>query len=80
MKQVLKGCSLLYGGGFESYLPNLLIGRYVNVYFEDVHVGGLLVGIERSVRSNHRPEVLILEAPEGKIVVRAWSKISLVKR
>jgi hypothetical protein len=64
-------------------LPDLLKGSFVNVEFCGVHAKGFLIYHSEGVRGKvrpHRPEILILEAPEGKTLLRGWDIMSFMKR
>jgi len=57
-------------------LPDLLKGSFVNVEFCGVHAKGFLIGHSDSSKTLHKAEILILEAPEGKTLLRGWDLIS----
>lgn len=57
-------------------LPDLLKGSFVNVEFCGVHAKGILTYHSDSSKTLHKAEILILEAPEGKTLLRGWDLIS----
>jgi len=68
-----------YDQNFVPSLPDLLKGSFVNVEFCGVHAKGFLMYHSDSARGKvrpHRLEILILEAPEGKTLLRGWDTIS----